>query len=502
MLKQKFNIWSTTLIILCWALLYLPHLRTSPSWYGDETLALTAGLDLTRGIAAHRAIWNTFWSPYAPYQPGYEYLIGWAARLSNGDIFGARLVNAILGLSSAIVIYFGCRKLISYPIALFAALLFLSYEQSIIHFRWIFTHNMVALGYSIAFLALVRKSSIKSDSLAGLGLGISALAIPISIYGVIAAGIIRLKRPVSWPVIFFPFIVINLLSLCLGYFLFKEQGFLWSDLQSTFRFYTTASAENGRMLIFRNFLNFFGQDAFHLIGFIMLLLCLTKRMYAIGVGGLTIAFLLLQNRQNLTLFYYQAILLLPLLAIAYGIGISRILQFIKPYTSKRLFRIVRLSPLLVPFVFFITMLPASLSGSLHPRIALWTTQSIREVETVARWVNKRVSKNDLVICHHNIAWLIHAKTADYLQVTTWNGLPTWPFDIPLKHSQFRYDADLKGAKYAIIADIDQLWTFHQPNVQIAIHLLHDERWPVVWSGSTYLVLANPRFLSFMPVHQP
>ena len=51
-------IFPLALIFAVWSLLYLPHLRTSPSWYGDETVALSAGLDLTRGIAAHRAVWN------------------------------------------------------------------------------------------------------------------------------------------------------------------------------------------------------------------------------------------------------------------------------------------------------------------------------------------------------------------------------------------------------------------------------------------------------------
>ncbi|HEY5814280.1 MAG TPA: hypothetical protein VIT23_16695, partial [Terrimicrobiaceae bacterium] len=142
-----------SVIFAIWSVLYLPNLRTSPSWYGDETVALTAGLDLTRGIAAHRAVWNTFWHPYAPYQPGYEFLVGGMARLFGGDILGGRFFNALLALALALVIYFYGRSILGIFPAFFAALLFLSYEQSVIHFRWIFTHNLVALGFVIAVLA-------------------------------------------------------------------------------------------------------------------------------------------------------------------------------------------------------------------------------------------------------------------------------------------------------------------------------------------------------------
>ena len=149
--------------------------------------------------------------------------------------------------------------------------------------------------------------------------------------------------------------------------------------------------------------------------------------------------------------------------------------------------------LAVPIICAANQVPNSLAGRIIPRIQYWTTQNTDEVEQAARWINERVAPDDLVICHSNIAWLVKARTADFLQVTTWERLPTWPFDIPLDRTQFRYKAGLENARFAIVGDIDTRWTFLQPNVDKLIKRMVDEAWPVVWSGTNYHILKNPRW---------
>lgn len=108
--RRRLALAVTVFLILQWSVLYLPHLRTAPSWYGDEGLALTAGLKLAHGVAAHGSFKNTFWNPYAPYQPLYEWIVGNASWISGGDIIGGRLFNAILALALAVLIAFGGRR--------------------------------------------------------------------------------------------------------------------------------------------------------------------------------------------------------------------------------------------------------------------------------------------------------------------------------------------------------------------------------------------------------
>ena len=146
-----------------WTLLYLPYLRTVPSWYGDEGLALCAGLNLVSGIPAHGSFWNTFWNHYAPYQPFYELAIGGMAKLFGGDILGGRIFNACIGLAVSLVLCFYGRWIMAWSESFGAALLFLTFEQSVIHFRWIFTHNLIALGFAIAFLGLSGKAAKKAS---------------------------------------------------------------------------------------------------------------------------------------------------------------------------------------------------------------------------------------------------------------------------------------------------------------------------------------------------
>jgi hypothetical protein len=380
-------------------------------------------------------------------------------------------------------------------LALGSALLFLTYEQSVIHFRWIFTHNLIALGFAIAFPALCGRRTLRSDLVAGAGLALGALALPLAIYGVIAAGLLVIRRPRSWLPVLGPYAAVTLASMGAALVLFPGSGFLWSDISDTAEFYSNASRENGGGLrIFSNVFRFFTQDGFHVVGFLMLLVCLRGKTFALGFGGVVIAVLLLQNRQNLIVFYYQAIILTPLLALACGGGLNKLLCALRKSGScqRWLRRAVRIAPLAASGVFFFSILPSSLSGTLAPRIAYWTTQSIPEVEAAASWINARTTPGDFVLCHQNIAWLLHARTADYLQVTTWLGLETWPFKTPLRRDQFRFEPDPSLARYAVIADIDQRWTFNQPNVGKLVERFQMERWPVVWSGGNYIILQNPK----------
>lgn len=490
-----FNLLASAILLAVWALLYLPHLRTSPAWYGDEGLALTAGLNLIRGIPAHGSFWNTFWHPYAPYQPGYELLIGWASALAGNDILGGRFVNALLALATAFALAFGGRKIMGSILALGSALLFLTYEQSVIHFRWIFTHNLIALGFAVAFPALCGERSLRSDLTAGFGLALGALALPLALYGFLAAALIVLRRPRSWLPVLGPYVAVTLASLASALILFPGTGFLFSDLRTTAEFYSDATRENsGGWGVFANLFRFFTQDGFHAIGFLMLLVCLRGKTFALGFGGLVISILLLQNRQNLTVFYYQAIILTPLLALACGAGLHKLLGLLRKSGSRlRWPRLaLRFAPIGVSAIFFLAILPASLRGNIVPRIAYWTTQSISEVEAAADWINSKTTPDDLVLCHQNIAWLLHARTADFLQVTTWLGLETWPFKKPLRRDQFRFAPDPALARFVVIADIDQRWTLAQPNVSKLVERFEKEKWPVVWAGEHYFVLKNPR----------
>jgi len=493
-----FRLWSLLALTLVWALLYLPHLRTSPGWYGDETLTLMIGKSVFAGNVADRALTATFWHPSYAYQPGYAWLVGAASMAFQGDIVGARLLNAVLAYAIALLFVFGGVRVFGWTTSLFAAALFLTYSQTIIHFRWIYPHNLVAFGFLLTALFLLRKASPKSDFSAGLGLGLAALSHPLFAHGAIAAWACRLKRPVSWiRLAVFPALA---LAATLGWTWLRlnPKPWLWEDILALGSFYNQFSQDNGSGLqSARNIFFFYSQDAFHLGAFVCALLCIRKRFYAIPVFLAVVSVLLLQNRQNLPVFYYQAVVFLPILALAYAGGIRHLEVRLRAAFGSRA-RAVPLFALILPAYLFVLNLPPSLSGTLVPRNQHWVTQSTQEVEAAARWINEHSVPTDLVVCHQNIGWLLRPKTTDLMQATAWSGRPTFTFEKLPEKARFLFPADLLAARYLVLGDIDQRWTLAQPNVDWIVNVLTQEHWPVVWRGEFYLIAANPRFETLKP----
>lgn len=481
-----------TLLFLAWIALYIPSLRTVPGWYGDETLTLMIGRSLASGEVADRAMKPTFWHPSYSYQPAYAWAIGVASRITHGDILGARFANTLLALAIAFTLYLGGRQKFGILCAFSAALFFLSYSQTIIHFRWIYPHNAVALGFTITVLALLRRSAGKTDAIAGSGLALATLSHPLFVHGAIAAWLCRICRPVAWiRMAILPTIALAL-SLAFAIVLYWPKLFVFEDIKTLMTFYADYSSRFGGLGNLRfNFTEFYTYDIFHFSSLAGILICATqRRFYPIAVFVLVVSILLLQNRSNLNLFYYQAIIFLPVLIMAWAGAATTIGRRLRAGKST----LHRLPALLL---FGIAILSLGVNGralwtgQLIPNNQPWVTQDIKEVEQAANWINERITPDDLVIAHQNIGWLLHCKTADFLQTAAWSGLPTFTLeDIP-SHDRFRYPADLEAARYVVIGDIDRFWTFDQPHIEDLLIRLQKEKWLAVWHGRNYIVLENP-----------
>ena len=88
--RQNYLAGGLILIALFWSVLYLPNLRTSPPWYGDEILTLDIGKSLIRGEMVNRAMYCTFASFNYNYQPAFAFFVGLGSSLTEGDILGGR----------------------------------------------------------------------------------------------------------------------------------------------------------------------------------------------------------------------------------------------------------------------------------------------------------------------------------------------------------------------------------------------------------------------------
>jgi len=480
-----------TLVFCVWAMLYVPNVRTSPSWYGDETLTHHTAVDLANGQLTNMALWNTFWHPHYPYQPLYTLVCGLFGRALSGDIIGSRLFNALLALMSGLAIFLLGRRSFGHGASLFAALMFLTYEQAVIHFRMSYAHNGAALGLLLMTLYLLRRSCRRNNWLAGLGLAIAAGSHPLFVHGAAAGLLCRLRKPGAWLPLLVPSAVYLIFSMGAIYLIFGH--WLIEDILHLKNVFTSRGGEDGgggRALV--NFYIFATQDWFHIGALAGLILCVPLRRYAAPGVGLLVLFLLVRNRQNLVLFYYQAVFVLPVLCLGWA-GLWRFLEIRIRRHAPRVRQVVS-ALFALPALLFILVLPASLSGTLRPRNHHWTTQSTGEVEEAAAWLNERLADGDVVGGNPNIAWLLHAETVPYLQMVTWYGLPTQGYENGNAKERFRFVASLESVRFAIVGDIDQRWTFGEPNVLPLWEQIQREKWPLVWHGENYLIFANPRFL--------
>jgi hypothetical protein len=481
-------------LLLVWGLLYLPHLRDSPGWYGDETVSLQMGRELLRGRIAYGPLWLTYWHVFYPYQPGYLLLSGVFSAATGGDILGARFFNTLLALATALAICSIGRSRFGILAAWFGALVFLTYDQVLIHFRWVYCYNAVALAFSFAVLYLLRPSRPGDDWRAGGALAVGAMAHPLFLHGCIAACLCRLKRPPAWFRLGIPSAAVIGATFLFVTWTYWPKIWLLDDLASLAREYRASSTHSGGSL-WKNVGHFYTQDLFHLGGLACALLCARKRYYVITVFVLVVSVLLLQNRENLTVFYYQAIILTPLLAMAWAAGLALLGKHVRRTTYGRWGERLCLGlAFSLPLFCFASLLPTALQGKLLPRNQPLVTQSVPEVERAASWLNDRSTPDDLVIANPNLSWLLRAKTADLAQATVWEGFDTTFLGHSFRRERFRYPADIETARFVAIGDIDQRWLLAQRNVGRLASRMIEEKWPVVWRGMYYTILANPRFV--------
>ncbi|HEY5791852.1 MAG TPA: hypothetical protein VIS74_01045, partial [Chthoniobacterales bacterium] len=430
--------WTVTAVIFAeWAVLYLPALRTMPGWYGDETLTLDIAENLIHGRFAAAALFNTF-ATYI-YQPIYLFFLGLGWQLSGGDIVGARFFNTVLALMIGLTLWVAGRRVVGNVAAATAAIAFLGYEQTVIHFRQCFAHNGVAFGLTLSILLVCRKPSLGIDLKSGLGLLFAVGSHPLGVYPAMVSGFTRLFSPRSW----LPLIAPSALVLGLFYFCvyLRFGSWLISDIAIVGIEHEKIQAANQHHF-WENLYRFYAQDSFHIIGLTgvlaLLISCRWKQRIPLAGIFLLLSLTLFSNRSNLTVFYYQAVVLLPLLSLGIGwmlVKIGALLaRLIGKHFGTQSARIAKyLVPILAVTSFGISSAILVFSGKLLPRNQPWVTQSPHEVEEAAAWVNERTSSEDVILANSNIGWLLKGRKANLLQYTAWTGLPTFMHEHPVPH---------------------------------------------------------------------
>lgn len=475
------------LILLVWGILYLPSLRTIPSWYGDETMTFKVSCDFVRGESSYYAWWNTFWSARYPYQKIYAWICGMFGTAGGYDILAGRFFNALLALGGGFVIYGLGYNPFGKIASLYCSFVFLTYYESVIHFRMCYPHNAVGIGVLIMTVFLLHSPSLKTDIGAGVGLAIAAGSHPIFIYAAIALLLCRVHNPKSWLIFYLPSSIVVFSSLLTSYLRFGKT-WMQEDISYLGSLYLSTGQNNGSGCQgFYNLLLFVAQDFFHLGALLGIILSLKRKYYPLGVISLVCLILLTKNRANLTVFYYQAVIILPTLSLCWG----RLYQIAESYKFSLRFPPIAVIMWVIPLIFFAENSLRLFSKKLYPKDHYWATQSCEEVEAVAAWLNERTTQDDTIMANENLAWLLKGHGIPILQMVTWYGLPTYSATVP--RERFRFDSSLENTKFAVLGDIDLRWAIGaEPGASTIIKKLQDQKWPTVWQGPNYIILANPK----------
>lgn len=493
--RRKWTRYAVVALVVVWAALYLPHLANSPSWYGDETLALDIAQNLRQGEFAVAALRNTFLT--IVYQPVYEWYIAIFQVPGLSSLHSARLANALLALGTSMVLLLGGRRLIGLTPSAFAAVLFLSAPQVILHFRMVFPHNGVAFGAVLALLAVCRRSKWKTDALVGLGNLFAVGSHPLGVVSAACSGLVRWRRPVSWLLVG----VLPALILLIFYVpvLWHHGEDLLVDAGQILSSYGKYSEQHSAGLA-ENLWRFFSMDFYHTAGALGMLLAPLhprwRRCWPLTLYFLIISLALFSNRSNLTVFYYQAILLSPFLAL----GLVSVFLWVVHFAhrlARQLFspihRLSRTIPLVIGSLLTLAAIPPVWSGKLAAKNDFWATQSEAEVEAVAEWIQGHSSPHHLVIANSNLGWLLDRPYANLLQWTAWHGHQTFMHEFGTPRERFRYDLSPDNIRFVTLGDIDTRWALGEPHVMDTLTNAGVHKWPVVWKGKFYVVLANPEF---------
>ncbi len=157
-------------ILVFWAILFLPNLRTNPNWYGDEAIVLEEAWTLSQGHPRYGAMREDFLSPN-PHPPHYLLALGGMLQIFGNDILTGRILQVMVALVTTAILFWVGTRLRDKNFGFLCAAAFLCYPEVVIHYRWVRGHPMMGMWAlaSVGFLIqYVQEKRSRDIALAGL----------------------------------------------------------------------------------------------------------------------------------------------------------------------------------------------------------------------------------------------------------------------------------------------------------------------------------------------
>lgn len=531
-------------LLVLWALLFLPNLRTNPNWYGDEGEWMDKSWTFIHGTPRVGPILLDFIFPY-PYPPFYMLLNGALLRVFGNDIIVGRALGAVTALAAAAILFWIGTRLRDKTFGFLCAAAFLVYSEANTNFRWVRSHPMagtLALA-SVGFLVrYVQDRRLRDAVWAGVFCSL-ATATNYFTYPLIGALVVTValvnwrdwKLPRAWRDV-----VVAAAAACAyaGLFvlwysvthgwnqLMTQVGQLTSvasnEVRPTFGGEVQRFIENVWTLGFKTPtqgppLPWSGHDwwlTLATLGFVFLPTRDWRLRLWVPFWLLVLMYGVFKKLNNVPLFFYPATIFLPLMAVGFAGGLvwaGELTKRVMPKSGNLLSTTIAIVVLTV----FGLKSASGAMGHFHTRIDMWTQQSAAEAEAAMAFVNAHITQDDFVIVPKQIYWL--ARTPRHSMLTFCaryegvdNDMPV-PSHIP--RELYWFDCRLQQGKFLVLeygveertlpdgrhvqlpVGIDAVYTLPVlRGVKEVIQQVQQEKWPVVFQQGAYIVLANPRFV--------
>lgn len=477
------------------------NLAENPPWYSDEGSYFSVTKNLINKRLQFEALNWTFFSSYLPQPPLFFLFSALSILFFGTKLVSLRIVSAISSVFTTLVLYFAGEKVSSKKSALLSSFLFAIYPLGIIYSRWAFHYNLSMLFITLSIwcsLEYLEKKSLFYLYLTSIFVGLASFssynALPL-IFSLIylsnkitQAQVKEGVRPSYFKYYFLPpLIAISfLIVLLLCVFIIDKHSLIF-DLKTLC---IRAASEPPQLGILKSYFyaikNFFRIDFFIILGTIGLLLASSiHRWYLL----LTFFFLSLVpfSRQGpyIDIFFYPAVLLLPLTFLGLAILIERVLNSGTKYFS-------RFSLLFAILISVISMTVIAkdlffLFYGFRHKMNYFATLDTKTVKEVAEFVNNNTDATDLVIAPAYLYHLLNCRYASFFQSVAYEGDSVLFYPANIDKKRFYYDCSYKNAKFIVFGHIDKIFTLRQKPARILYEQMFKDNLKIVFQKGEFLI---------------
>jgi 4-amino-4-deoxy-L-arabinose transferase-like glycosyltransferase len=510
------NLWhSIALVSLLIFAVYLrfDHLAWNPGWYPDEGSDLNIARNLMEGRAQYFAIAGTLL--VAARVPLFHFLLMGAFAVWGYDVLAARMVVAISGIATIVLLYWVARQMLNKQIALWAALVLTVMPNALLYNRIAFAYNVQALFFVLCWWALWKFSVQRSTRwlivavLATSAAYLTALTGLGLVIGVTLIVLWYAPRKVWW----------SLVLMALPGALYLGMLFWWAPEALLEDLALTLNRSGGGSILLQifdwawNYTVWLDWTVWIGVGLIGLFLLNDQRVRALT---LTIFFTAMINAMRMLpgdLSFHRYLELLPLIALGAANFISLAQRFLTKqlqddwrgiaerwhYLSRfdlvprALIVLVRVGLLIVPLMwsglwdYYLVSTPESP----HPtRLDTVLARKPSDAVAVTDYVNQQTSRDDVVLASPSIAWRLHAHAADFEQMLAFDGITTHNYGKGITRARFVFTPTPDNATYVIVDNLWRDWAVQDmPDLQNYLRKI--ESWPCVLQRGDFEVYRNP-----------